>query len=118
MKGLSPITTQTSTQHSATSTSKLMQSAHEFEAQMMKELLRPLREADASDGSDSGEDGIGTAGAIGDFASETLARAISENGGFGIASMIAKQLTPVCNQNETVPVTGMLLGNTAMKLAE
>jgi Rod binding domain-containing protein len=70
---------------------KLERSAHEFEASLMAELLKPLQESDGltGEGSDSG---AGSEGALSGFASESLARAISERGGFGIADRILHQL--------------------------
>jgi Rod binding domain-containing protein len=76
---------------------KLVNAAHEFEAQMMKELMKPLTkgaapgDADAED-DDSG-DSFGSSGALGEFASEAMARALSEQGGFGIADRIIAQLS-------------------------
>jgi Rod binding domain-containing protein len=70
---------------------KLERSAHEFEASLMAELLKPLQEGDGltGEGSDSG---AGSEGALSGFASESLAQAISEQGGFGIADRILHQL--------------------------
>jgi peptidoglycan hydrolase FlgJ len=70
---------------------KLERSAHEFEASLMAELLKPLQEGDGltGEGSDSG---AGSEGALAGFASQSLARAISERGGFGIADRILHQL--------------------------
>jgi Rod binding domain-containing protein len=70
---------------------RLERSAHEFEASLMAELLKPLQEGDGLTGEDSGEGG-GSGGALTGFASESLARAISERGGFGIADRILHQL--------------------------
>jgi len=68
---------------STTSTNqpKLERSAHEFEASLMAELLKPLQEE-----SEDGE--AGSSGALAGFASESLAKAISDRGGFGIADRI------------------------------
>jgi hypothetical protein len=60
---------------------RIERSAHEFEASLMAELLKPLQE-------ESDEGGIGSNGALAGFASESLAKAISERGGFGIAERI------------------------------
>jgi Rod binding domain-containing protein len=65
---------------------KLERAAHEFEASLMAELLKPLQ----ADGDGSG---TGSGGALQGFASESLARAISEQGGFGIADRILRQLS-------------------------
>jgi peptidoglycan hydrolase FlgJ len=69
---------------------KLERSAHEFEASLMAELLKPLQESDGLTGEDS-DTGAGSEGALSGFASESLARAISERGGFGIANRILHQ---------------------------
>jgi Rod binding domain-containing protein len=95
---------------------RLVRAAHEFEAQMMKELIKPLNQSDALTGTESdNDDDSGSNGALGEFASEALGRALSEGGGFGIASSIVKQLTPKSNHNGTVPVTGELHRNTVIK---
>ena len=65
---------------------KLERSAHEFEASLMAELLKPLQD-------ESEDSGMGSGGALAGFASESLAKAISERGGFGIADRILHQLT-------------------------
>ena len=71
---------------------KLERSAHEFEASLMTELLKPLQDGDGLTGEDSEGSGAGSEGALSGFASESLARAISERGGFGIADRILHQL--------------------------
>jgi Rod binding domain-containing protein len=72
---------------------RLERSAHEFEASLMAELLKPMQQSSGLTGEDSG-DGGGSGGALAGFASESLARAISERGGFGIADRILHQLEP------------------------
>ncbi len=95
---------------------RLVRAAQEFEAQMMKELMKPLNQGDALTG--SGGDDSGSGGALGAFASEALGRALSAGGGFGIASSIVKQLTVHGNQTGTLPVTGNLHGNTVIKASK
>lgn len=72
---------------------RLTQAAHEFEAQMLSELLKPLTSEELLPGrtgdSDSEES---PGGALGEFASECLGRALSVRGGFGIADRILKSL--------------------------
>jgi len=93
---------------------RLVRAAHEFEAQMMKELMKPLNHGSSLAG--TGEDGDdGSAGALGEFASEALGRALSERGGFGIAAGIVKELSPAVYQNGTRPVIGNLHVDTALK---
>jgi Rod binding domain-containing protein len=75
---------------------RLTRAAHEFEAQMMKELLKPLTGSSALDGDDRESDaglGSGSGGALGEFATEALGQALSEQGGFGIASGIIHELS-------------------------
>lgn len=74
---------------------RLKSAAHEFEASLMQEFLKPLQhdplfapdKADASADTDSDAD-QGSAGALMSFGSQSMAKAISERGGFGIASKI------------------------------
>jgi Rod binding domain-containing protein len=83
---------------------RLERSAHEFEATLMAELLKPLQQTDGLTGEEG--DGAGSGGALGDFASESLARAISERGGFGIADQILRQLNAVSPGNPKTDATG------------
>ena len=83
---------------------------------MMKELMKPLNRGSSLTGTDAdGDEDSGSGGALGEFASEALGRALSEHGGFGIAAAIVKQLSPHGNQNGTAPVTGNLHSNTVIK---
>jgi Rod binding domain-containing protein len=100
---------------------KLVSAAREFEAQMMKELLQPMTEGDALGGEDDDDSGLalgsgsGSGGALADFASESLGRALSERGGFGIADQIIRELSKKGNQSGTGKVTRDLHGNTVMR---
>lgn len=99
---------------------KLAHAAHEFEAQMMKELLKPMTENDSLTGDDEGSDGVldsgaGSGGTLGEFASESLGKALSERGGFGIADRIVGQLSHSGNHGKTGKVTRDLRGNTVMR---
>jgi Rod binding domain-containing protein len=73
---------------------RLVQAAHEFEAQMMKELLKPMTGSSTLD-----EDNPGSGGTMTDFASEVLGQCLSRSGGFGIATTILQGLS----KNETPP---------------
>jgi Rod binding domain-containing protein len=95
---------------------KLVKAAHEFEAQMMKELLKPMTGKDALTGEDEADGADANAnGALGEFASEALGQALSKGGGFGIADRIVQDLSHSGKQSETGKVTGNLHGNTALK---
>lgn len=66
---------------------RLVHAAHEFEAQLMKELLQPLMAADGE------EEGGGSSGVLGEFAGEALGGGLSARGGFGIADRLIAQLS-------------------------
>jgi len=107
-------------QGTAASSPKLVHAAHEFEAQMMKELLKPMTEGDALTGDDEGsndvlDSGAGSGGTLGEFATESLGKAMSERGGFGIANRIVSQLSHSGNHGKTGTVTMDLHGNTVMR---
>jgi Rod binding domain-containing protein len=80
---------------------RLATAAHEFEAQMMKELLRPLTQHD------EGGDDTGSGGALSEFAGEALGQSLSRAGGFGIGNRILKTLS----RNETNCDLGSVAGN-------
>ena len=77
-------------QGSGDSKPRLIQAAHEFEGQMLKELLKPLTAAGGL-GGDGSE--VNSSGILGEFASEALGKALSERHGFGIADHILNQLS-------------------------
>jgi peptidoglycan hydrolase FlgJ len=67
---------------------RLKPAAHEVEACLMKEFLEPLQKDPLCSEDGKGGDGESSGNALMSFASEALARAISQRGGFGIASKI------------------------------
>jgi Rod binding domain-containing protein len=69
---------------------RLVKASHEFEAQMMKELLKPLTSS-ASLGGEDDEDSSG--GALTEFAGEAMARSLSEAGGLGLSNRIMSDLS-------------------------
>jgi len=90
----------------ATPQPRLVRAAHEFEAQMMKELMKPMTRGNSLTGEDEHSDsGAGSGGALGEYASEALGRALSERGGFGIATQIVKDLSHSGNRGITGKVT-------------
>ena len=68
---------------------RMVRAAHEFEAQMMKELLQPMSRNDALFREDDGDD----KGILGEFASESLAGALSTGGGLGIADRLIHEIS-------------------------
>jgi hypothetical protein len=79
---------------------RLVKAAHEFEAQLMKELMAPLTRGASvpvvgGDGAgDDEEVESGSSGALAEFAAETLGHALSVAGGFGIANRILGEIGP------------------------
>ncbi len=90
----------------ATPSPRLVRAAHEFEGQMMQQLLKPMTDGDALTGTDDDEDsGAGSGGALGEFASEALGQSLSERGGLGIANQIIQELSHAGNQHKIGKVT-------------
>jgi Rod binding domain-containing protein len=94
---------------------KLVRAAHEFEAQLMKELLRPLIQSSKLLGNED-TDETGGAGTLGEFAAESLAESLSTHGGLGIANRIIGELSRSGNASQTSPVTEKLHIDTVMNL--
>jgi Rod binding domain-containing protein len=98
---------------------RLVRAAHEFEAQMMKELLKPMTGNDALTGEDEGSGGgAGSNRALGEFASEALGKALSQRGGFGIANSIIHDLSHSGNRHGTGKVTGILHADTVISTSK
>lgn len=99
---------------------QLVRAAHEFEGQMMEELLKPMTAGDALAGAEDGDSdsGAGSGGALSDFASQALGQAMSERGGFGIADQIIRELSRSGNRHGCGKVTGNSHGNTVMRTPE
>ena len=119
MDSIAAATAASSTGSATTPQPRLVRAAHEFEAQMMKELMKPMTHGSSLTGADEDVDGdSGYGGALGEFASEALGRALSERGGFGIASHIVKDLSHSGHQSVTGKVTGNLRGNTVVRASK
>ena len=94
---------------------KLVRAAHEFEAQMMKELMKPMTAGDPLTGDESGggeASDSGSNGAMGEYATEALGRALSEHGGLGIANTIIQRLSHSGHSPAATKVTAESHGNT------
>jgi len=83
---------------------RLVRAAHEFEAQMMKELLKPMASGDGLTG--GGDSDSGSTSALGEFASESLGQAISQQGGLGIARDLIRTLSHSGACTAAAAVTG------------
>jgi Rod binding domain-containing protein len=97
---------------------RLVGAAHEFEAQMMKELLKPMTSGSELTAGEEDDSISGSTGALGEFASEALGRALSEHGGFGIADNIVKSLSQSGNRTEPANVTEKTHRNIILKKPE
>jgi len=119
IQSIAATTASAGTGNTVTPQPRLVHAAHEFEAQMMQELMKPMTHGSSLTGEDDGDSdsdsGAGSGGALGEFASEALGRALSDRGGFGIANGIIKDLSHSGNPKVTSPVTGILHGDTVMK---
>lgn len=71
---------------------RLVRAAHEFEGQMMKELLKPMTDGDPLTGAADSSAEPGSQSALNEFAGEVMGRALSEHGGLGIADRIVREL--------------------------
>ena len=81
---------------------RLVAAAHEFEASLMQELLKPLQEnslfAEAEDSAQHGSNET-----LMSFGSQALAKALSEHGGLGIATRILAHLNQQTDAPEGKP---------------
>lgn len=92
MQAIPGVMTTGAQEAASTPSPKLVKAAQEFEAQLMQELLKPMTTSDGLMGTDDDSDS-GSNGALGQFASESLGKALSQHGGLGIANQIIKELS-------------------------
>ncbi len=73
---------------------KLEKAAHEFEASLMQELLKPMKQKDPL--FSSGDEGDSDSSSVmADYGTQVLAQALSQNGGLGIAKEVVAELGKV-----------------------
>ena len=71
---------------------KLVDAAQQFEATMLQELLKPMQHGQSSwAGEEKSDDSASDT--MSSFGTESIAKAISKGGGFGIARSVVKQVT-------------------------
>lgn len=87
---------------------RLVKAAHEFEAQMMKELLKPMTESGLSG---DGDDQAASGGALREFASEAFGRALSERGGLGIGKNILHSFDRIDRSSSNLTASDGSAGN-------
>ncbi|WP_420239892.1 hypothetical protein ACOBR2_10125 [Telmatobacter bradus] len=83
---------------------RMTKAAHEFEAQMMKELMQPLNGSDGLSDSEDESD-CGSTGALSDYAGQVLGESLSQQGGFGIANKIIHSLSPEGNVHNSTQIS-------------
>ena len=81
---------------------KLTDAAHEFEAQMMKELLKPMTRFGENE-----EEGSGNT--LAELSGEALGRSLSRAGEFGIADRIVASLSRIGTSSDLDPFKEMKL---------
>jgi Rod binding domain-containing protein len=75
----------------ASKRSKLADAAQQFEAMMLQELLKPMRRGeDDLSGNKSEDNSFET---MASFGTESVAKAISQSGGLGLARQVIQQLS-------------------------
>jgi Rod binding domain-containing protein len=93
---------------------RLVRAAHEFEAQMMKELLQPMTRHAGLGGQGDGKGEGEETGVLGEFACESLAGALSAHGGLGIANQIVRVVSHSGNGSANLRVIENPQMNTGM----
>jgi flagellar protein FlgJ len=71
---------------------KLVDAAQQFEATMLQELLKPMQHGQSSWGDEEKNDDSAS-NTMSSLGTESIAKAISKGGGFGIARSLVKQVT-------------------------
>ena len=84
---------------------KLQDAAEKFEGLMLEELLKPMQHGQDSWGGDVKDEDT-TFDTLSSFGSETMAKAISKGGGFGIARKVVSQITSERQQKSEKKTTG------------
>ncbi len=81
--------------HEPVASPKLERAAHQFEAALLGELLKPLREPSAFSDKSGDDDDSGSQGSMRSYGTEAVAQALSERGGVGIARLVMQRLAPL-----------------------
>ena len=79
---------------------KTVELAHEFEASMLLQMLRQMRQSIKDDSEDTKEPGL-SSDAMMDTVDTELARQLSRSGGLGLADMMAKAISRQTSQGST-----------------
>ncbi|MDE1175130.1 MAG: hypothetical protein PW789_00815 [Edaphobacter sp.] len=74
-----------------TKKAKLVEAAQQFEGMLLQELLKPLRSGENDLSGEQSEDS--SFDTMSSFGTESVAKAISQSGGLGIARQVIQQVT-------------------------
>lgn len=88
---LNPVSTPLDTKPSADS-KKIADAANQFEALLLSEMLKSVRESGSGDWMGNSEDESGSS--LSEIAQEQFAQALAASGGLGFAKMVTAQLAP------------------------
>jgi flagellar protein FlgJ len=89
--------TDAASRHDAIQAAKLADSAHQFEAMLIGQMLKPLQFGGAPGEDDSG---AGASDTIRGLGTEAMSKAIAKAGGFGIADQIIRKVSAEHDGNE------------------
>jgi Rod binding domain-containing protein len=78
-------------------------SAEQFEALLVAQMLRSMRETEGAGWMGGGEDQAGAS--LMEYAEQEISRVIAANGGFGLAKMVGESLTPRSDATPSVART-------------
>jgi Rod binding domain-containing protein len=90
----------------AAASPRLKNAAHEFEASLLAELLKPMRDRSALSGPDDGDDDSSAGASLREYGTEAMAQCLSERGGIGIARMVLAKLAPLEAKEQITPKEG------------
>src|ERR1700679_127891 len=79
---------------------RLKNAAHQFEASLLTELLKPMREQSEFSDKDEEDDDSSADGSMREYGTEAMAECLSEHGGIGIAKMVLAKLARVEQSRE------------------
>jgi Rod binding domain-containing protein len=80
---------------SSVASPRLTTAAHQFEASMLQELLKPLQERSGLSDPDKDGDGSDSGSSLREYGAEVMAGALSQRGGLGISKMVLAKLAPI-----------------------
>ncbi len=84
---------------------KLTDAAHQFEGMFLQELLKPMQAKNSLTGDDKSDDSDSSADTLQSYGTEAVAKAISAQGGFGIARQVIQQINNSSQEHQRTQKT-------------